>query len=87
MTLLIQVQHSSDRQKDGLWHDIETTDDLRYGVERALVFEQNYSPRPIRILDRAGGAFLTIAEAKLRLKAMHRDGDRGRTGGHDRGVD
>lgn len=65
----IEVQHSSDRQRDGIWHEIETTDDLAYAAERGLVFEDAYGPRPVRIFDHAAGLALTVAQAFRRLRA------------------
>jgi hypothetical protein len=51
----VEVQHSSDRQRDGVWHELEATDDRDYAVERLGVFgcRRAYGGRPLQLLDTA----------------------------------
>jgi hypothetical protein len=60
----VQVQHSSDKLRDGTWHTLEDTDLLSYAVERGYVFAVNYAPRPIRICDLETDTDLTLDEAR-----------------------
>lgn len=52
MLFAIQVQHTSAKQRDGIWHTIEVASCPDYAEERREVFAESYL-RPVRIVERS----------------------------------